>query len=210
METFGQLDGIWITSPRTIVPVAMVLRQSLIEIARARQTSEGQQTKMELVYQYLTGPRFMQRVQAIVERFEEMQGDLDKERKTMVKLWARRQLQIHGVIEATAGMYGDLQGIAGKTLQEIEGLELKMLEAPSPQLDSMAILMELNDELGTSWREDDVPELPPAPGWKSAKSELEAWAAESNTLLKQWTTKAKRILERWWAEKASGESAQLG
>ncbi len=28
----------------------------------------------------------------------------------------------------TVGMYGDLQGIAGKTLQEIEGLELQMLE----------------------------------------------------------------------------------
>ena len=28
------------------------------------------------------------------------------------------------------GMYGDLQGIAGKSLQEIEGLELHALEAP--------------------------------------------------------------------------------
>jgi hypothetical protein len=28
---------------------------------------------------------------------------------------------------ATVGMYGDLQGIAGKSLQEIEGLELKRL-----------------------------------------------------------------------------------
>jgi hypothetical protein len=28
---------------------------------------------------------------------------------------------------ATVGMYGDLQGIAGKSLQEIEGLELKGL-----------------------------------------------------------------------------------
>jgi hypothetical protein len=27
-------------------------------------------------------------------------------------------------------MYGDLQGIAGKTLQEIEGLELQALDAP--------------------------------------------------------------------------------
>ena len=78
VETFGQLDGIWITSPRTIIPVAIVLRQSLIEIARARQTSEGQQTKMELVYQYLIGPRFRQRVEAIVERFQEMQGDLER------------------------------------------------------------------------------------------------------------------------------------
>jgi hypothetical protein len=30
-------------------------------------------------------------------------------------------------MQATVGMYGDLQGIAGKTLQEIEGLELKAL-----------------------------------------------------------------------------------
>jgi hypothetical protein len=31
-------------------------------------------------------------------------------------------------MEATLGMYGDLQGIAGKSLQEIEGLELMALE----------------------------------------------------------------------------------
>ena len=44
------------------------------------------------------------------------------------KLWAKRQEQIRCVIESTAGMYGDMQGIAGKTLQEIEGLEVKLLE----------------------------------------------------------------------------------
>lgn len=32
-----------------------------------------------------------------------------------------------------AGMYGDLQGIVGKSLKEIDGLESKVLEnAPSP------------------------------------------------------------------------------
>jgi DNA-damage-inducible protein D len=38
--------------------------------------------------------------------------------------------QIERVMGATVGMYGDLQGIAGKSLQEIEGLELPALEAP--------------------------------------------------------------------------------
>lgn len=32
-------------------------------------------------------------------------------------------------MQATVGMYGDLQGIAGKRLQEIEGLDLPLLEA---------------------------------------------------------------------------------
>lgn len=49
----------------------------------------------------------------------------------MTKLWAKREGQIRTVVEATAGMYGDLQGIAGKTLQEIEGLELKVIETPT-------------------------------------------------------------------------------
>ncbi len=83
---------------------------------------------MEMVYQYLTSPRFHHRAQAIVEKFSDMHDDLEKERKTMTRLWAKREQQIRGVIEATAGMYGDLQGIAAKTLQEIEGLDLKILE----------------------------------------------------------------------------------
>jgi hypothetical protein len=34
-------------------------------------------------------------------------------------------------MQATAGMYGDLQGIAGKTIQEIEGLDLSISEQPA-------------------------------------------------------------------------------
>jgi hypothetical protein len=111
----------------------MLLRQTLLEVAFARQASEGQQTKMELLYQYLTGPRFRQRVQAIVEAFSSMQDDLNKEKKVILKQWAKREEQVGNVMAATVGMYGDLQGIAGKTIQEIEGLEMKALEAPSPR-----------------------------------------------------------------------------
>jgi len=129
VETFELIDGVWVTHPKAAIPVAVTLRHTLIEIASARQATEGQQTKMEMVYQYLTGPRFRQRVQAIVEAFSSMQEDLDKEKKVITKQWAKREEQIERVMQSTVGMYGDLQGIAGKTLQEIEGLELRALEA---------------------------------------------------------------------------------
>ncbi|MBX9894301.1 MAG: DUF2130 domain-containing protein [Nitrosomonas sp.] len=128
VETFELIEGVWVTHPRAALPVAMILRQSLLEIALARQSSEGQQSKTEMVYQYLTGPRFRQRVEAIVEAFSTMQEDLDKERKAIMKQWAKREEQIERVMTATVGMYGDLQGIAGKSLQEIEGLNLEVLE----------------------------------------------------------------------------------
>ena len=50
-----------------------------------------------------------------------------KERKAIMKQWAKREEQIESVMGATVGIYGDLHGIAGKSLQEIEGLELSAL-----------------------------------------------------------------------------------
>jgi hypothetical protein len=132
VESFDLIEGVWVTESRCAIPVATALRQSLIELSGSRLASEGQQTKTEMVYQYLTGPRFRHRVEAIVEKFTDMQSDLERERKTMTRLWAKREEQIRGVIESTAGMYGDLQGIAGKSLQEIEGLELAALEPKTP------------------------------------------------------------------------------
>ena len=138
VEAFDFIDGVWVTESRCAIPVAIALRQSLVELATARQAGEGQMTKMELVYQYLTGPRFRHRVEAIVEKFEDMQADLERERKTMTRLWAKREEQIKGVIETTVGMYGDLQGIAGRTMQEIEGLETRLLESSKPETEGTA------------------------------------------------------------------------
>lgn len=135
LETFGQVDGVWVTHPRYVIPLAATLRHTLMEVSTIRKVGEGQQTKMEILYQYLTGPRFRHRVEAIVEKFTDMKEDLEKERKTMTKLWARREEQLRGVIDSTAGMYGDMQGIAGRALGEIEGLDYKpeetsLLESP--------------------------------------------------------------------------------
>ncbi len=131
IETFDVIDGVWVTSPRAVLPVATIIRHTLLQLTMARQVSEGQQTKTEMVYQYLTGPRFRHRVEAIVEAFSSMQQDLDKERKAIMKQWAKREEQIERVMGATVGMYGDLQGIAGKSLQEIDGLSLMALPGPN-------------------------------------------------------------------------------
>ncbi|GIK51426.1 MAG: hypothetical protein BroJett014_03990 [Planctomycetota bacterium] len=131
VETFDLIDDVWVVSPRAVLPFALFLRRSLVELGLARQSKEGQHTKMDMVYQYLTGPRFKLRVQAIVEAFSTMQEDLLKERKATEKQWAKRDAQLGNAMVATVGMYGDLQGIAGKTLLEVDGLEFPSLEGPT-------------------------------------------------------------------------------
>jgi hypothetical protein len=85
IEQFDLLDGIWVAHPRCALPVAVALRQTLIEVNSSRLVQQGQQTKMEQVYQYLTGMKFRQRVEAVVEKFNDMREDLDKERKFMAR-----------------------------------------------------------------------------------------------------------------------------
>jgi len=84
--------------------------------------AEGRETKAAVVYQYLTGARFKQHVQAIVEAFTTMQEDLGAEKRVIQKQWAKREMQIERVIGNTAGLYGDLQGIVGKAVGTVEGL----------------------------------------------------------------------------------------
>lgn len=124
---FDMQDGVWVTRPELAVPLALALRGSLASIALARQAVDGQHSKMELLYSYLTGPYFRQRVESMVEAFTSMRRDLDKERTVMTKQWAKREGEIQRIMESTAGMYGDLESIAGRTLQQIDGLELGVL-----------------------------------------------------------------------------------
>ena len=128
VESFDLIDNVWVAEPRFAIPLAIALRQSLIDVAASRQAQEGQQTKTELMYAYLTGPRFRHRIEAIVEKFTDMQADLNRERATMTRLWAKREEQLRGVLDSTAGLYGDLQGIAGRAMQEIESLDVLMID----------------------------------------------------------------------------------
>jgi hypothetical protein len=129
VETFDLIDGVYVAHPRCAVPVALTLRQGLLEVMSARTTQAGQQSKAEQVYQYLTGSRFKQRIEAVVERFSDMRDDIDKERKFMVKAWAKREAQVSAMIESTVGMVGDLQGIIGQAMPEITAIdEPPMLE----------------------------------------------------------------------------------
>ncbi|BAP82081.1 hypothetical protein ACVIWV_010437 [Bradyrhizobium diazoefficiens] len=128
IEQFDLVDGVWVAHPRCALPVAVALRQGLIDVSSSRLVQQGQQTKMEQVYNYLTGTKFRQRVEAVVEKFNDMRDDLDKERKFMGRQWAKRETQILAVIDSTVGMVGDLEAIAGKAMPEIPSLDLPLLE----------------------------------------------------------------------------------
>lgn len=124
IERFSQVGGVWVTSYVLSIALASVLRTSLIDLAQLKSSLVGKSEKMEVLYNYLSGSEFRQRIEAIVESFQSMKEDLEQEKRAMVKMWAKREKQIERVVTNTAGMYGDMEGIIGTSLPHIRSLEL--------------------------------------------------------------------------------------
>ncbi len=127
LAAFDCREDVWVTPPKYAVPLASALRKALIDTGTARRAVEGRHDKMSIVYDYLSGPEFKARVGSIVEVFTTMREDLETEKRTIQKQWAKREKQLDRVLANTAGLHGDLAGIIGKSLPTIDQLELPAL-----------------------------------------------------------------------------------
>lgn len=124
VKDFIYRDGVWIVSASNYVGLAFALRFNLVSLYSERYSSEGKDEKMKILYQYLTGPEFKHRVEGIIEAFGNLQEELEKEKRWFGIKWARQEKEIRKIIDHTHGMYGDFQGVVGKSLPEINILEL--------------------------------------------------------------------------------------
>lgn len=125
ITTFGFRDGVWITAYKYAVPLAATLRYQLSEMNRVKQSLVGKDAKMELLYNYLGGSEFKNRIETIVLAFMSLKSGLDAEKRAMEKIWSRREKEIDRVMKNTTGFYGDLEGIMGvSVLPSIQALEL--------------------------------------------------------------------------------------
>lgn len=122
--SFGMIEGVFVVDMHTAMSVAYLLRQQLINVHSAQVANNNKATKAEFVYNYLISNEFKQRIEVWVEYFKERQEKVNKERIYFNKKWQEEEKSIHKVIENTAGIYGDLQGLIGNALPRINTLEL--------------------------------------------------------------------------------------
>jgi len=123
-ENFGQYNGVWLTCHASALGLATALRQQLIEVNFANQALVGKDDKMEAMYSYLSSPAFRQKVETIVETFTDMHTQLLKEKTAMKTIWEMRETQIQRVIDSTTKMYGEMKGLIGQTMPDIDSLQL--------------------------------------------------------------------------------------
>ncbi len=119
---FGQRQDIWICSFETSLGLAVALRKSLIDMATLKLSMVGRQEKKEILWNYLTGIEFRQRVEAVFDAYNHLQDDMEVEKRWFAKKWAKQEKSIRSVIDNLLGMQGDLQSIMGKALGELKSV----------------------------------------------------------------------------------------
>lgn len=129
MDRMGMVSGIWICSFEEFKGLCFVLRQAVLMLHEVSSSQVNSGTKMELLYQYLTGSEFRGHVEAIVDGFAQMQTDLQKEKRSMESIWKQREKQIHSVLINTTQMYSAIKGIAGNAIAQIPALALPEAES---------------------------------------------------------------------------------
>ncbi len=119
----GLVDGVWVCSPKLTVPLAVLLRKSLLDVAKQRKITENRQSKAEELYGYVTSHEFQHQVEAMMEVYEDMKDQIQRERNALERSWKLREQQVTRLMSGVAGMYGSMQGIAGQALPSIKQLD---------------------------------------------------------------------------------------
>ena len=125
---FRQLNGVWVTDIASAFSLSLALRVVLVQVATAKEIETSKDDKKDLIYRYVAGPEFRNRVTTIIDGFRSMKEELEAEKRAIQRIWEKREKQIERIISNTAGMYGDLEGLAGASLPPIKILELPVSE----------------------------------------------------------------------------------
>lgn len=122
-ELIVRLGDVWVVSTHVIKPVAEMLREVLPEANKLKLVNTGRNEKMELLYNYLSSTQFSQKVRTMLEAFEAMRSDLEAEKRSMQRIWAKRQTQNERVTISMTTVVGELQGIAHEALPQLGNIE---------------------------------------------------------------------------------------
>lgn len=124
-DELGQYEGVWVCKPKFAIVLAMLLRKGLLDSARQQALAENRGNKADALFNFVTSHEFIQQVEAMVETYQEMNLQIQKERVAYEKLWAQREKQTQKLFMSTANIVGSMQGHVGQaSMPRIKGLEL--------------------------------------------------------------------------------------
>lgn len=124
VTSFGFVDQVLVTSYQYAVSLAVIVRRGIMQTAAAKSAAESKDETLEMVYQYLQSDSFRHRIEGYVESISLMKTDLDSERRSMERIWKRREMQITKAELSISKLSGELEGIMGSSFPTVKNLTL--------------------------------------------------------------------------------------
>ncbi len=127
IDSFGIYQDVWVTDYKSVVGLAMALRQSLVNLKRSEIIQANQDSLKDVIYNYITSQEFAMHIKAVVSAYKQMQEDLDSEKRSIQRIWKKRETQIQKVMGNVTDIYATIEGLVGsqKVLPDIEPLSLE-------------------------------------------------------------------------------------
>lgn len=129
-DTFFYKDGVWICNFFELKPLSYILRHFLIELNSLKIFQEDKETKMAMLYNYLTGNEFKNQFGAFIEGFKALYKNYIDERTKIMKIWEERKKHLEIILDNLLRFYGSIKAIAGEKIPEIKELEDKRFLIP--------------------------------------------------------------------------------
>lgn len=123
IQRYGIIDGVWICSFNDVKELSLVLRYGLLKLQSVAITQKGKESKMELLYSYLTSEEFKNVFESIIQGFRTIQESHQSEKIKMQRLWKEREKVLEQVLSSSIDFYGSVKGIAGESVPEIPMLQ---------------------------------------------------------------------------------------
>lgn len=127
-KDMGLKDGVWICNFPLAIPMAQLLRKSLLDVGYQKAVSAYRGEKADRLYEFITSHEFRHQVEAMLEVYAGMKVQITRERVAYEKMWKSREKQVDQLLSSTANIVGGITGEVGQSAFQIKGLDLPALE----------------------------------------------------------------------------------
>ena len=128
IENFWMLDDVMVCLPKYVLPVASMLRDKLITVAKTEKSLQWKDLKMEMLYSYLSSEEFSGKISMMVDVFSQLKSWIDSERRAMEKNWKKREKDLERATYAITWIYWELESLMWQELPWAEKLALESWE----------------------------------------------------------------------------------
>jgi len=114
------VDGVWVCQLQDLPLLSQLLRKHVLLYSSARLAQESKGTKMELLYDYLTSELFANNIMRVLDRFDQLRSQLDKERRSLEKSWSKREKLITQAYNSLLDVNTSIQTIGGSDMDLLD------------------------------------------------------------------------------------------